>query len=169
MRLTPLKITLLIGLGAVLVAALLPSPRRSIPGRMVRFCLGEPLDAQDRNDTADKILSSGWEGELTLLADKLIAEFEPVKNDLPKAFMGGGSIPIERLPIQYRQLGGLYSFSSPELVFRSGDQDSPTQIVIDWAHMRHAIIIYAVAPPEGPKGVRLRKVSDRIYVVSFEG
>ncbi|GEM_PF-2490397 len=168
MRNTWVILTLLMGVGVVVAFAVIPSARRTIPGRIVRWCLGEPAATQRVNDAAEKIRSSGWEKDLTNLADALMAEFTPIATNLPEAFMGGRSIPIERLPAQYRQLGGTYSRLDPELVLRQGHLDSPDQIVIDWAHMRHAIIIYAVPPHHSPKGFHVRKINDRIYVVANE-
>jgi len=154
--------------GVVVAFAVIPLARRTIPGHIVRWCLGEPGATQDVNDAADKIRSSGWEKDLTDMADALMVEFTPIATNLPVAFMGGRSIPIERLPAQYRQLGGIYSRLNvvPELVLRQGQLGAPDQIVIDWAHMRHAIIIYAVPPHDSPTGFYVRKVSNRIYVVA---
>jgi hypothetical protein len=169
MRRNRMVLTLLMVVGVVVAFAVIPLARRTIPGRIVRWCLGEPgVATQDVNDAADKIRSSGWEKNLTDLADALMVEFTPIATNLPEAFMGGRSIPIERLPAQYRQLGGTYSRLDPELVLRQGHLDTPDQIVIDWAHTRHAIIIYAVPPHDSPTGFYVRKISNRIYVVANE-
>ena len=146
----------------------IPRLRTSVPGHIIRFCLGEPGATQDVNDAADKIISSGWEKDLIVLADTLTSEFGPVKDKLPEAFMGGRSIPIEKMPARYRQLGGTYSRIPPELVLRSSEEGVPSQVVIDWAHMRHAIIVFSTPPSQPPQGFFVRKVNARIYVVANE-
>ena len=161
-------LTLLTVAAVVVTLEVIPVARRTIPGHIVRWCLGKPGATQGVNDAADKILSSGWEKDLTNMADALMIEFTPIATNLPEAFMGGRSIPAEKLPTQYRQLGGIYSRLNvvPELVLRQGQLGDPDQIVIDWAHMRHAIMIYAVPPHDSPTGFYVRKVGNRIFVVA---
>ena len=146
----------------------IPTLRTSAPGHIIRFCLGEAGATQNVNDAADKIISSGWEKDLIVLADTLTSEFGPVRDKLPEAFMGGRSIPIERLPAQYRQLGGMYVRIPPELVLRSSAEGVPAHVVIDWAHMRHAIIVFSTPPSRPPQGFFVRKVNARVYVVANE-
>jgi hypothetical protein len=163
-----LKLAVVMAVAAGIGFMMMPSPRQSVLGRIVRSRLGEPLAAQGVNDAADLIISGNWQDDLSKLADNLIKEFEPTRESLPYAFMGGRSIPIDRLPAQYRQLAGQFSDMSPELVFRPKEHASPARIIIDWAHLRHAIIIYTEAPKESPRGFYVRKVNDRIFVVAGE-
>src|SRR5580693_4422415 len=89
--------------------ATLPALRTSIPGRVVRFCLGEPGATQWVNDTVDKISSPEWTTELQEVSNRLMSEFGPIASTLPnELFSGGRSIPVDRLPLKYRQLGGMY-------------------------------------------------------------
>jgi len=155
---------------AVVCFSKLPHLRTSIPGKISRFFLGEPGATQDVNDAADQIESAGWAGELTGWADRLMSEYGPIKDKLPKTFMGADLIPISHLPSQYRHLGGMFSGLGiePELGLRPADRDHPAQVVIDWAHMRHSIIIFSEPPKNLPAGFYVRKVNDRIYVVANE-
>jgi hypothetical protein len=148
-----------------------PPARRTIPGQIIRWCFGEPGATQGVNDAADIIRSAGWEHDLMELSDSLTVEFRAMAtNSLPSSFMGGFLISIERLPDRYRQLGGTYSQMGiePEFAFRPEDDWGPDRIVMDWAHMRHAVIIYSERPPKSPTGFHVRRVSDRIYVVANE-
>jgi hypothetical protein len=98
-----------------------------------------------------------------------LAEYRALPaNSLSASFMGGFLISIERLPDQYRQLGGTYSRMEPEFAYRLRDDRGPERIVIDWAHMRHAVIIYSEVPQMSPTGFYVRKISDWIYVVANE-
>ena len=155
----------------IAVFAVVAPARRSIPGRIVRWCRGEPVATQDVNDAAADILSAGWERDLIELSDSLIRKFGMThSNDLPESFMGGHLIPVGELPARYRQLGGIYSRMGmePEFALRPRDAEGPDRIVIDWAHMRHAVIIYSERPMASPTGFHVRKVSDRIDVVADE-
>ena len=146
--------------------AVLPTLRTSIPGRIVRWCLGEPGATQWVNDTADKIISSAWSTELQELADRLLSEFTPLAPTLPdEPFSRGRSIPLDRLPLKYRQLGGFFG-DRPDLVLRTSDNGSPPSLVVSWGHTRRAILIFASRPPSAPQGFFVRKVNDRIYVVA---
>jgi hypothetical protein len=128
----------------------------------------EPSATQGVNNAADLILAADWDDDLTELADVLLIEFQSPPTDAPQAFMGGFLISIDKLPKQYLQLGGSFAYSEPEFVFRPGDQQEPDRIVLDWAHMRHAVIIYAEPPQHSPTGFHVRQVSTRIYVVANE-
>ena len=169
------KSGVIVARGLIVIAVLavflcVPWARRTTPGRIIRWCLGEPGATQDVNDAADVILSEGWEPDLMALSDSLLAEYRAMPTRAPGAsFMGGFLIPIEKLPDRYRQLGGTYSGVEPEFAFRPRDDSGPDRIVIGWAHMRHAVIIYSVAPPGSPTGFHVRKVSARMYVVANEG
>ena len=162
------KLAVVIAVAAGVALLMTPSPRNSVLGRIVRWSLGEPRVTQGVNDAADLIIAKDWQDDLTRLADNLIKEFEPTQDSLPYAFMGGRSIPLAKLPAQYRQLGGGYSDMPPELVFRPNEHASPKRIIIDWAHLRHAIIIYTQPPVEPPRGFYVRKVNERIFVVANE-
>lgn len=146
-------------------AALSPL-RTSIPGRIVRWCLGEPGATQWVNDTADKLISSAWSAELQELTDRLLSEFTPLAATLPvEQFSRGRSITLDKLPRKYRQLGGIFG-DHPDLVLRTGDNDTPASLVVSWGHTRQAIMIFASHPPLAPRGFFVRKVNDRIYVVA---
>lgn len=151
------------------VSLSVPEARRTIPGRIIRWCFGEPGATQGVNDAVDIIQSQGWEPDLIELSASLFTEYRALPtNSLSASYMGGFLIPIERLPDRYRQLGGTYSRMKPEFAYRPRDDRGPERIVIDWAHMRHAVIIYSEAPQKSPTGFHVRKISDRIYVVANE-
>jgi len=143
-----------------------PVLRRSVPGRIVRWCLGEPGATQGVNDAADKIIACGWGRELIELADQLMEEYASTASTLPIAFTGGRLLPPERLPEKFRTLGGI--FPDPDLVLRLDSSSKPTEVVISWGHMRHGIIVYAVPPAVPPQGFFVRRVNDRIYVIANE-
>lgn len=149
------------------VFATVTALRTSIPGQVVRFCLGEPGATQWVNDTADKIVSSGWTAELQEVSSRLMSEFGLVSATLPEeGFSGGRSIPLERLPLKFRELGG--SYGEPDLALQTKEDGSPVALVVSWGHMRQAILIFASAPLNPPRGFFVRKVDDRIYVVANE-
>ncbi|MFL7794024.1 MAG: hypothetical protein AB8I69_17915, partial [Anaerolineae bacterium] len=75
----------------------IPVLRRTIPGRIVRWCLGEPGATQLVNDSADKITSSGWDQELVELSDQLMDEYASTASTLPEC-VGERLLPIDRLP-----------------------------------------------------------------------
>jgi len=93
MKITIWRVAILLILGALVALAVIPSPKRSVPGRIVRFCLGEPGATQGVNDAADTIISKKWEDDLELFADEMIREFGPEEEKLPEAFMGGRLLP----------------------------------------------------------------------------
>ena len=153
---------------AVWRGAFVPTPRRSVLGGIVRWFLGEPGATQDVNDTADTLSSSGGSQELQDLADKLMAEYAPLAPTLPEAAFGRGrSLPVERLPITFRQMGGSFG-DNPDLVLRLDSANVPTSVVISWGHLRHAIIVYKQPPTNPPEGFFVRRVTDRIFVVAGE-
>jgi hypothetical protein len=144
-----------------------PVLRRSVPGRVVRWCLGEPGATQGVNDAADKIIARGWDRELIGLADQLMKEYASTASALSiEPFTGGRLLPPERLPENFRTLGG--GFSDPDFVLRLDSFSRPTEVVISWGHMRHGIIVYAVPPAVPPEGFFVRRVNDRIYVIANE-
>lgn len=162
-----LKIVTILALLGFFLLTLVPSPHKSFAGRLLRFCAGEPGATQDVNDAADTILSRKWEEDLELFAGQMIKEFETKKDTFPPAFMGGYLLPTDRLPAHYRKLSPLFLPGlEPELVMKLSGDSTETQIVIDWAHMRHAVIIYAKPPKQCPEGFYIRKVNERIYVVA---
>jgi hypothetical protein len=104
--------------------------------------------------------------ELQDVSDRLMSEVGTTSSALPEEpFSGGRSLAIEKLPVKFRQLGGLFG-DHPDLVLRASDLGSPTEIVVSWGHMRQAIIVFASPPQDTPEGFFVRKVSDRIYVVA---
>jgi len=145
--------------------ATVPILRTSIPGRIIRWCLGEAGFTQWVNDTERSIISPACVAELQEISDRLISEAAPISSTLPiEPFSGGRSLAIENLPLKYRQLGGIYG--DPDLVLRVSDAHTDAKIVVSWGHMREAIIIFARPPAVAPRGFSVRKVSDRIYVVA---
>jgi hypothetical protein len=162
--------TLILGativVGTTVAFLALSALRTSIPGRIVRWCLGEPGATQWVNDTADKLVSSAWAAELRELADRLTLEFGSVASTLPhEPFSGGRSIPLDRLPNKYRRLGGIFG-DRPDLVLRVSENDIPTALIVSWGHTRQAIVIFVSPPPDAPHGFSVRKVDDRIFVVA---
>jgi len=156
-------------LGAVVTVAALgniPILRNTVPGRIVRWCFGEPGATQRVNDAADKLTSSGWDKELIQLSDQLMIEYAATATTLPKAPFNDRLLPIDRLPQKYHKLGG--RFGNPKLVLRVDYASKPTAVVISWANMRHAIITYADPPEVSPEGFFVRQVNDRIYVIANE-
>lgn len=156
-------ILLLIVVFVVTAFKTIPVLRQSIPGRIVRFCLGEPGATQGVNDAADKIISSGWDKELIKLSDQLMEEYSSFAFTLPKEiFAQGHSLPLYRLPQKFRSLG----YGKLDFVLQLDDTYTPTALVLSWRHMRHGIIIYAHPPRIPPTGFFVRKVNERIYVVA---
>lgn len=143
--------------------------RTSVPGRTVRWLLGEPGATQGVNDAADALTTANWDEELTVLADQLMDEYGAIASTLPEAeFSSGYSLPLDRLPPKFYELGGSFRHD-PDLILRLDDTIStPTAIVLSWGHMRHAIIVYAKPPSVPPQGFFVRQVSDRIYVIANE-
>jgi hypothetical protein len=96
-------------LASVIIVAAFPVGRlylrTSIPGREIRWCLGEPGATQWVNDTIDRIRYWHATAELQETGDRLISEFLPINSTLPDApFSRGKAIPPDRLPSKYRQL-----------------------------------------------------------------
>ena len=156
---------LIVGALAVAAFGIVPVLRRSAPGRIIRWCLGEPLATQQVNDAADRLISSGWDQELIDLSDQLMDEYASTASTLPKG-ADRRSLPLDRLPRKLRELGGMYG--EPELIVRLDDASTPTEIMISWGNMRHVIIVYAEPPAVPPSGFFVRQVNDRIYVVANE-
>jgi len=103
--------------------------------------------------------------ELQDVSDRLISEAAPISSTLPiEPFSGGRSLAVDKLPLKFRQLGGMYR--DPDLVLRLSNDHVGAAVVVSWGHMREAIIIFAVPPAVAPCGFSVRKVSDRIYVVA---
>jgi hypothetical protein len=152
---------------SVVAFATVPILRTSIPGRIARWCFGEPGATQWVHDTADKIVSSGSATELHEVSGKLMSEFGPIATTLPnEPFSRGRLLAIDRLPAKYRKLGGIYG--DPDLVLRVNEDGSPVAIVISWGHMRQAIILFANPPLTPPQGYFVRRVNERTYVVANE-
>lgn len=75
-----------------------------------------------------------------------MSEEGPTSLALPEEpFSGGRSLAVEKLPVKFRQLGGLFG-DHPDLVMRVSDLGSPTEIVVSWGHMRRVIIVFASPP-----------------------
>jgi hypothetical protein len=157
--------TLLSTLAAATIAgAVALSPRRSFLGRTVRWLCGEPGATQDVNDAADMIETEGWADDLEKLADDVTTEFVPVREKLPKAFVGGRLIPIGRLPSRFLELGGTWSDRNFEFVL--GEAPWTSLVMLSWGHLRHAVIIFPEAPSAAPVGFHVRRVSERVFVVA---
>jgi hypothetical protein len=157
---------------AVIIFAAFPGVRlflqTSIPGHVIRWCLGEPGATQGVNDAIERINYWHDAAELQELGDKLISEFGPISSTLPDApFSKGKSIPLDRLPQKYRELGGLFG-NHPDLIFQPEDNGTPRAIIISWAHMRKSITIFFKPPASPPRGFFVRKLNNRIYVVAGE-
>jgi hypothetical protein len=110
-------IVLLLTASIIVSFGTVPALRTTIPGRIVRWFLGEPTATQDVNDAADKLIANGWDKELISLSDQLMTEYATVTT-LPEAPFGGHLddarlddarlIPIDRLPEKYHELGGTF-------------------------------------------------------------
>jgi hypothetical protein len=160
-----LILVLIIGALFVITFVSVPALRTSIPGRIIRFCLGEPGATQEVNDAADTIISSGWTSELETLTDKLMLEYAPITSTLKKAQWGDGYLlPLDRLPAKFRKLGGF--FGDPELILRTDANGIATALVLSWGHMRHSITIFAIPPSAAPQGFFSRQIGKRIYIAA---
>jgi len=155
----------------VMIAAAFPAGRlylrTTIPGRVIRFCLGEPGATQWVNDAGDRIEVRQDTDELQRIGDQLFSEFIPVYSQLPKAeFSGGKAIPLDRLPEKYRKLGGWLYGDRPQLILELAEGDEPATVYVSWGHGRQCILIFATAPAAAPYGFFVRKLNDRIYVMA---
>lgn len=160
------KVAVAFGLVAlVLSGAAILSPRTSFLGGIVRWIAGESGATQEVNDAADMIESEGWADDLEKLADDLTAEFQPVRENLPHAFIGGRLIPIDRLPAKYRKLGGR---PTRHLEFVLGEGQWASRVMLSWAHLRFAVVIFAEPPQKLPKGHHVRRVGKRVFVIANE-
>ena len=141
----------------------------TIPGRIVRWCLGEPGATQGVNDTANKIISLGLLSHFEKLCDDILSEFLPKTSTLKNAEGGEGyEIPINKIPEKFRNdaFGGM--FNNLEVDLRPLDNENCPSLVFNWGHMRHAIIIFKDAQHIEPKGFFVRKLNNRIYIVANE-
>lgn len=154
---------------AVVAPSSLPGFKTSLPGRILRFLHGEPVATQDINDAADKIIASAWESELLALSDQLMMEYGPIATSLPYEMFGDGYLlPLKKLPEKFHELGWSRS-GDPAFILRVDEKTSkPTEIVLSWGNMRHAVIIYAQPPTVAPQGFFVRQVGDRIYIVAIK-
>ena len=147
----------------VVAFATVPILRTSPPGKIARFCFGEPEATQWVNDTADKIASAGWTTELNEMSDRLISEFGPISATLQsEPFSHGRLIPLNELPIKYRDLHR----GDPDLVLQTDEHESPVAMLISWGHTREAIMVFARPPSKPPGGFSVRRVTERIYVIA---
>jgi hypothetical protein len=162
----------------VMVVAILDSIPRvhlfvsaSVPGRIIRWCLGEPGSTQWVNDTVDQVTYLQETAELQDIGDRLISEFSPISSTLSEetysVYSGGKSIPLDKLPIKYRQLGGMFG-DHPDLVLQVNKDGVPIAVIISWGHMRRSITIFSKPPSPPPQGFFVRKLNDRVYVVAGE-
>jgi hypothetical protein len=167
------KIILAVLVAGVITAIFAENPllrlsvRTSVPGKIIRWCLGEPGATQWVNDTVDKIMYSGETAEIEDLADRLMREFGPESPQLPKEpYSDDRALPLDRLPAKYRKLGGL--FGDPDLILKVDEKGIPTAVIISWGHMRRSITIFSAPPPTLPQGFFARELNSRIYVVAGE-
>jgi len=142
--------------------------RTSLPGRIIRWCFGEPGATQWVNDTVDRITYLQETSELQEIGDRLISEFGPIRATLlEEPYAGGKSIPPDKLPVKYRELGGMFG-DHPDLVLQMNEDGAPMAVVISWGHMRQSITIFSKPPSPLPQGFFVRKLNDRIYVAAGE-
>ncbi len=145
--------------------------RASVPGRIIRWCLGEPGATQWVNDTVDQITYSQETAELQDIGDRLISEFGPISSTLLEepysVYSGGKTIPLDKLPVKYRQLGGMFG-DHPDLVLHMNKDSVPMAVIISWGHMRQSITIFSKPPSPPPQGFFVRKLNDRVYVAAGE-
>jgi hypothetical protein len=162
-------IAVIIFLVAVIVALdKLPGLRTSIPGAVVRFCLGEPGATQWVNNTADTIIDSGWTKELEVLSDQLCKDFQSDSKSLPvDKFSRLPTLPSARLPLKFKKLGSWPRGDVADL-FERPEENGPSTIIISWGHGREEVIIFGNPQSVPPKGFFVRKVGSRIYVVANE-
>jgi hypothetical protein len=172
---SPVRKVILISIFIVVVLAILAENpvtglpvRTSILGRAIRWCLGEPGATQWVNDTVEEITLLQETAELQEIGDRLMSEFGSINSTLPTApFPGGKAIPLEKLPLKYRKLGGEFG-DNPDLVLQMDQKGFPMAVVISWGHMRQSITIFSKPPSPPPKGFFVRKLNSRIYVVACE-
>lgn len=162
--------TIAIAIAMAIVAVRYSTAFKTSPlGRTVRHFQGEPGATQSVNDAADLIIASGWEPELLLLSEQLIAEYGPTATTLLEVFTNHYLLPVERLPQKFHELGWFVSTREPQLILRTDETTAtPTAMVLSWGNMRHAVIVYAQPPTVAPQGFFVRQVGDRIYVIANE-
>ena len=145
--------------------------RASVPGQIIRWCLGEPGATQWVNDTVDQVTYLQETVELQDIGDRLISEFGPISSTLLEepysVYSGGKSIPLDNMPVKYRQLGGVFG-DHPDLVLQVNKDGVPIAVIISWGHMRRSITIFSKTPSAAPQGFFVRKLNDRVYVVAGE-
>jgi hypothetical protein len=122
--------------------------------------------------TVERITYFHQTAELQEIGDRLFSEFSPVASTLPDNFIPWGkTLPIDRLPLKFRSLGGDYAGDNPEhidLLLRVNANGDPESIVITWGHTRQVIEIFPKPPSPPPTGFYARPLNDRIYVIANE-
>jgi hypothetical protein len=171
-RLRKTILTIAAVLASMIIVAAFPVGRlylrTSIPGRVVRWCLGEPGATQWVNDTIDRITYWHATAELQETGDRLVSEFAPINSTLPDApFSRGKAIPSDRLPEKYRKLGGIFG-DHPQLILETKNEGIPAVVIISWGHGRQSIWIFSAALSSPPGGFFVRKLNSRIYVIAGE-
>jgi hypothetical protein len=162
----PLVIVLLFVLVATALGTI-PSLRRSIPCRIVRWCLGEPGATQFVNDAAEEILSSGWDTQLVELSNQIMDESVSNASTLPvDPYTGGRLLSLDRIPPKLKKLSKILG-NLDEVLLLCNDT-APAKLVLSWGHRRYDIIIYAEAPSAFPEGFFVRKVRDRVYIIAYD-
>jgi hypothetical protein len=144
-----------------------PIMRATPPGSVIRWCFGEAGAIQLVNNNIDIIRIMGWDKELEVLCDKILNEYLPIYDSLPRAKFGKGhKLPDRLFPKKFRILGGLWG--EPVLVLRNHDDKVETSLAFLWGNGRHNIVIYQKPPDQQIKGNITRKISERVYVYAGE-
>ena len=131
------------------------------------------LDAKDWVDiTVERITSFHQTAELQEIGDRLFSEFSPIASTLPEnSLCGGKTLPIDRIPLKFRSLGGIYPPDNPDgidLILQVNENGAAKSVVITWGHTREVIQIFPKPPFPRPTGFFVRPLNDRIYVIANE-
>jgi hypothetical protein len=145
----------------------IPTLRKSVPGRVIRFVLGEPGATQWVNDTADDLSASSIVGELEGLADRIMTEYGSTQSALPpvRDFTSGPSVPNDRVPSKFQVMGGIYS-TKPDIFVKFDKSNTPTAFVMSWGHSRQEVVVFSSPPLSPPQSFFSRRVSRRTYVLA---
>lgn len=169
----------LVSLAIFVLAFKTQAVRTSLPGRVVRWCFGEPGATQWVNDTADMIVEKHSARELEDLADQLVRD----PNEIVKSRSNHkGAYPTSRqelgsrLAPNYRRCFGIFE-SEPNVFILHARDDSPI-VQLSWDNMRQEVFVFTRAPSTPPcagsvessphrfRPFFVRKIDSRLYVVA---
>jgi hypothetical protein len=124
-------------------------------------CQRESGAARGTREAAEFLALEGRARELEHFADDAIRDLAP-KRWKPHPGLPDPTVPVERLPKKFRELGGAF-VGPPNVVLDSKRQ----AVVLQWGNGRHEIVVFVEAPAAQPPGSLTRKVNERIYVTAM--